>query len=349
MACHDEPDSATTSCHTNKHVTRIDYLLWGSLILIVPTYLLHLVQLPYAESFTSSIFEISNKMWWGIVLGVMLYGIIGKIPQELIISLLGKGDTPGGVVRASLAGIILDMCSHGILLVAMRLYERGASLGQVMAFLIASPWNSFSLTLVLWGLVGFKWMITFLLLSWGIAIVSGLIFNFLVKNNQLPDNPNTLYIPDDFSIRQASKMMIKDIRLTPATLIQVFWEGLQGSRMIIRWFLFGIVLAALIRSFVPLEHFELWFGNSLKGLGLTLFAATILEVCSEGTTPIAADILTRAHAPGNSFAFLMTGVATDYTEIMAIRETTRSWKIALFLPLVMVPQVIILAMMLNGL
>ena len=28
-------------------------------------------------------------------------------------------------------------------------YERGATIGQVMAFLIASPWNSFSLTLIL--------------------------------------------------------------------------------------------------------------------------------------------------------------------------------------------------------
>ena len=34
-------------------------------------------------------------------------------------------------------------------MVGAKLYERGASIGQVMAFLIASPWNSFSLTLTL--------------------------------------------------------------------------------------------------------------------------------------------------------------------------------------------------------
>ena len=83
------------------------------------------------------------------------------------------------------------------------------------------------------------------------------------------------------------------------------------------------------------------------GLALTVLAATVIEVCSEGSTPIAADLLTRGQAPGNSFAFLMAGVATDYTEIMVLRETTKSWRIALLLPLVTLPQVIVVAVLLN--
>lgn len=44
----------------------------------------------------------------------------------------------------------------------------------------------------------------------------------------------------------------------------------------------------------------------------------------------------------------MTGVATDYTEIMVIKDATKSWKIALFLPLVTVPQVIVLGYIINN-
>ena len=62
---------------------------------------------------------------------------------------------------------------------------------------------------------------------------------------------------------------------------------------------------------------------------------------------IAADILSRAGAPGNSFAFLMGGVATDYTEIMILRDTTKSWRIALFLPLITLPQIILLGWLIN--
>ena len=85
----------------------------------------------------------------------------------------------------------------------------------------------------------------------------------------------------------------------------------------------------------------------MGGLWLTLLATTVIEVCSEGSTPIAADLMNRAGAPGNSFTFLMAGVATDYTEVMSIRDTTQSWRIALCLPLVTVPQVILIGFVLN--
>ena len=75
--------------------------------------------------------------------------------------------------------------------------------------------------------------------------------------------------------------------------------------------------------------------------------ATTIEVCSEGSTPLATDILNRAHAPGNGFAFLMSGVASDYTEIAIFKDTTKCWKIALFLPLITVLQLNIIAALLN--
>ena len=99
---------------------------------------------------------------------------------------------------------------------------------------------------------------------------------------------------------------------------------------------------------MPEDAFATWFGASFVGLWLTLLAATVIEVCSEGATPIAADLMNRAGAPGNSFTFLMAGVATDYTELLSIRDTTKSWKIALFLPLVAVPQVMLVGFILNG-
>jgi len=45
---------------------------------------------------------------------------------------------------------------------------------------------------------------------------------------------------------------------------------------------------------------------------------------------------------------MMAGVATDYTEIMVLKETTRSWKLTLFLPLLTLPQVVVVALVLNG-
>ena len=127
----------------------------------------------------------------------------------------------------------------------------------------------------------------------------------------------------------------------------MFWQGLKESKSVLRWVFFGIVLIALVRAFVPVESFGVWFGASASGLFLTLLAATVIEVCSEGSSPIAADLVNRAAAPGNAFTFLMAGAATDYTEIMAVQNTTRSWKIAMALPMITVPQVLLIGWLMN--
>ena len=141
--------------------------------------------------------------------------------------------------------------------------------------------------------------------------------------------------------------IIKTAKWTPRALGRLLLDGLRDSRMVLRWLLFGIVLAVLIRALVPLDLYQNYFGPTVAGLLLTLVAATIIEVCSEGSTPIAADLLTRAAAPGNGFTFLMAGVATDYTEIMVLKDVTKSWKIALFLPLITLPQVLLIGWILN--
>ena len=283
----------------------------------------------------------------GIVIGIVFIGLLGQIPREFIIALLGKKSGFSGVFRATLAGVLLDLCSHGILMVGSKLYERGASLGQVMAFLIASPWNSISLTLILWALIGFKWMMTFLIASMCIGVISGLIFEFLVKSKKLPDNPNRVSIPDDFKLIPETKSALKKFNFSSRWFFKMLIQGLKDSRMVLRWIFLGIILAASIRTFVSLDLFQTYFGPTLVGIGLTLIVATILEVCSEGTVPVAADLLTRANAPGNSFTFLMAGVATDYTEIMVLKETTGKWIIPLFLPLVTLPQILLLGFIFN--
>lgn len=358
-----KPESSHSGdCCPSQKKPRFDWILWGSTSLVL---LLVLVQLfsqqPHAvhdPSLTDSKFpwltimantstEMLAAMWWGILFGVVVVGWLNRIPREVVVCALGPGHTKRGIFRATLAGLMLDLCNHGILMVAMKLYERGASLGQVMAFLIASPWNSFTLTLILIGLIGLPWTLLFIIFSMLIAWVSGLIFDQLELNGTLPANPHKKELPKNFSLNKTLKDLIKNGDYSLKATAEMLWDGVKGARMVIRWIMFGVVLVALIRAFVPVEIFDQWFGASVAGLFLTLAAATIIEVCSEGSTPIAADLLNRAGAPGNAFTFLMAGAATDYTEVMVIKDTMKSWKIALFLPLITVPQVLLIGWLMN--
>ena len=287
-------------------------------------------------------------MWWGLLAGMFFVGLLSKVPREVVMRALGRAGTLGGLVRATAAGLCFDLCSHGILLVGMQLYRRGASLGQTAAFLIASPWNSLSLTLILIGLIGLPWTLAFVVLSALVAMIGGWMMDRFVARGVLPGNPNAVELKETFHWRSELSE-----RWRKATLDRGFWRdvilsGLRDSRMILRWIFFGVVAAGLIRVLLDPAIFQQYFGPTLLGLFLTLIATTLIEVCSEGSSPIAADLLNRAGAPGNAFTFLMAGVATDYTEIMSLKETTRSWKAALFLPLVTVPQTLVIAWILNS-
>lgn len=332
---------------------KVDWVLWVSLIACTAAVLLHLFGpgwLPYSvATFSSSVSELLLKMWWGLAIGVVAVGVMGKIPREFVQSILGNGGTLSGILRATGAGLLLDLCNHGILLVAMRLYERGASLGQTFAFIIASPWNSLSLTLILVGLIGLKWTIVFVLLSAVIAIITGYFTDKLVLKGRIPSNPNTTPVPEDFSFWHDAKQGMRSTRYDLDFVKSTLIDGVQSSKSIIKWVLFGAVLAAAVRSFVDTSIFHHYFGPTALGVCITLLAATVIEVCSEGSSPLAADLVTRAKAPGNGFAFLMAGAATDYTEIMALKETTKSWKATFLLPLLTLPQVAILAIILNKL
>lgn len=343
-----------TCCHTehdghDHNENKIDYILYASLLIIGLSYLAYAlgIQQPHLVHFVHTVTEFLSTMWWGVVLGIVFVGLMNKIPREYFQVLLGPGDKPGGIFRAALAGLLLDMCSHGILMVGAKLYERGASAAQVMTFLIASPWNSISLTIILITLIGLKWTLLFIGLSALIAVLSGFVFMALTRAGVLPENPNKPEIPENFSIKEDARTRLKNFRLSPRFVKEIILGGLPEARMLLRWLLLGVIIAASVRTFIPADTFATWFGPTMLGLAMTLISATIIEVCSEGSAPIASEILNNAAAPGNAFTFLMAGVATDYTEILVLKDTTRSWKIALFLPLVTVPQTLLIGYLMN--
>ncbi len=352
-SCCSTSEKPSDDGHGHSHGKRFDWLMWGSLILVVAGYvaaLFFMDAMPadgWMHVFAHSVFEFVNTMWWGVLIGIVFLALLSRVPREFVLSVLGDKKGVGGIARATAAGVLLDLCSHGILMIGAKLYERGASAGQIMAFLIASPWNSFSLTIILFSLIGVGWTLSFILLSAVVAIITGVIFEMLVARGTLPANPNRMDLPAGFRFWDEAKKGLARVQWTPAFIKDTAINGVRESKMVMRWLLFGIVLASGLRVFIDAEAFEQYFGPTLLGLAASVFFATVLEVCSEGSSPIAADIMNRGGAPGNAFAFMMAGVSTDYTEVMVLKDTTKSWKIALFLPLITLPQIVLISYLIN--
>lgn len=348
-SCENDQNKAVDCCGDNKKKSGLGWILWIGLIGVSMGYFLHLIVSPagIAGTFSGTVYRLMNQMWIGLALGILALGFIGKVPQNIVQGFMGRGGTFSGTLRACAAGLFLDLCNHGILMVAAKLYERGVSYGQVLAFLIASPWNSLSLTLILFSLIGLKWTILFIAGSAVVAVLTGWMAALIIGRSKLPDNPNSIELDENFSLKKEIRESWSKATFNTAFFRSAIFDGICESRMIARWLLLGILMAACLATFVPEDAFSTWFGPTIIGLFATLTTATIIEVCSEGSVPIAAELLTRADAPGNSFTFLMAGAATDYTEIAILRDVTGSWKLTFLLPFLALPQILILGVLFN--
>lgn len=291
-----------------------------------------------------------RAVWWAVLIGLVLGGVIDYyIPQQYISQVLAR-KKKRTIVYAVGLGFLGSACSHGILALAIQLYKKGASVPAVIAFLLASPWANLPLTFMLIGFFGVQQALFIIIVAIIIALTTGFIYQLLDHYKMIDHNQNSTPYDAQFSVASDLKKRLSGYKFSTARLKKDFLGvakgGIELSNMVLWWILIGIGLASLIGAYVPEHIFHKYMGPSALGLTVTLIAATIMEVCSEGTAPLAFEIFRQTGALGNSFVFLMAGVATDYTEI-GLLWTNIGKRTALLLPLVTVPQILFWGILAN--
>ena len=296
--------------------------------------------LPLLEPLNASMLDYVGIVWWAVLLGLVLGGIIDYfVPDGFVVRLLG-GRSRLTLVNAVLAGFLMSACSHGILAIAIQLYKKGAGVPAVITFLLASPWANLPMTVLLFGFFGIKALL-FVGGAMAIALVTGVIFTVLDQFNMI-EGP-----AKDIDAEDVAWDRVTNFEFAKATKgVTIGFVSL--ANMVLWWILIGILAAALIGAYVPEHFFMAYLGPDMTGMLVTLLFATVLEVCSEGTSPIAFEIFNKTAALGNPFVFLMAGVATDYTEI-GLLWTNIGRRTAIWLPVVTVPQILLLGMWFNRL
>ncbi|MFO8078589.1 MAG: permease [Thermoplasmatota archaeon] len=309
--------------------------------------------IPLLYPFTLAFLDYVKLIWWAILLGFFIGGIIDYfIPRTYIEKYLSR-HRKRSILYSIVFGFLMSACSHGILAIAIELYKKGANTSSVIAFLLASPWANLPITVLLFGFFGLR-AIFIVLTAILVAFITGFIYLELEKKGMIEcrhctrgeDKPIHL----DFSIKKDIKKRWNAFSFTKSNLKQAIMGTLNGSwaltKMVFWWLLIGMLMAAFARAYIPEHLFMTYMGPSILGLTITLLFATIIEVCSEGSSPLAFEIFNRTGAFGNSFVFLMAGVATDYTEIGLIWHNIGK-KAALWLPLITVPQLLIFGYLFN--
>jgi len=296
--------------------------------------------LPPFAALNDSLLSYLSIVWWAVLLGLVLGGIIDYfVPDGFVVRILGKRNKMT-LINAVLAGFLMSACSHGILAIAIQLYKKGASVPAVITFLLASPWANLPMTVLLFGFFGWQALL-FVVGAMVIALITGVVFTILDRFG-LIEGPAKDVEEENVSWDRVANFDAKK----SAKGVAIGFVSL--ANMVLWWILIGILAASIIGAYVPEHWFMDYMGPNLTGMLVTLAFATVLEVCSEGTSPLAFEIFNKTAALGNPFVFLMAGVATDYTEI-GLLWTNIGKRTAIWLPIVTVPQILLFGMWLNQL
>ncbi|MBI4668600.1 MAG: permease [Elusimicrobia bacterium] len=299
--------------------------------------------IPAAKPFTGSLWNYVRMVLPAFGIGILIAGAIDVfIPKEIISRLLGRGDF-SDVIKASALGFTASTCSHGCLALSVELYKKGASPAAFLSFLLASPWASLPTTIILVRLFGWR---GFLIvgLAFAVSLTTGFGIVILSKKGWISPNPHGAGHSDQ-PAWELLKINYEKNKNLPVFLANTKNAALSLLQMTFPWVCLGIVLSAAAGVFLP-HLIHNYLGRGALGPLASLLTATVVEVCSEGSAPMAFEIYKQTAALGSAFIFLEAGVITDFTEITLVAANAGK-KVCLAMVALALPQALLLGYLLN--
>ena len=110
-----------------------------------------------------------------LVIGFLFAGVLSVFFKASFVQRhLGRG--PGAVVKASVLGVPLPLCSCGVIPVSAGLYRQGASRGATSSFLLSTPQTGVDSILATYALMG----PVFAIVRPAIALINGVLGGWLI-------------------------------------------------------------------------------------------------------------------------------------------------------------------------
>lgn len=261
----------------------------------------------YISSFINEIVYFFNEISIYLVFGFMVAGILHILfPDSMVRKHLGAGSI-SSVLKSTLFGMPLPLCSCGVVPVATSLRRSGASKGSVVSFLISTPQVGADSFLITYSLIGWVFAVFRIIASLITAFFAGLLINVFDKEHEQAQESELNSSGMELSFNDRLK-----------TLPHYIEYELFGS--IANYLVLGLLIAGLIGAFVPDGFFETYLSNSFLSMLLMLFVGIPMYVCASASTPIAASLLIKGISPGAALVFLLTGPATNAVSFSAVTK-----------------------------
>lgn len=256
--------------------------------------------------------QILNDVSPWIVLSLAMAGLLHAfLSPERFQRTLGNRKV-SSLVKATVSGMLLPICSCGVIPLGLGMYYSGAYLGPTLAFMVATPIINPAAVLLAYGLLGPQIATIYLVSGFVLPLGIGLTANLLAG----PE----LRAP---GLDDGSGPVVLEVGEKPGLLRKLLagleWGFKELGVMTGKYIIFGIVLAGVIIAAVSPETIQRYLGDPgmVSILGVTVIGA-ILYVCAVGHIPLVAALVASGAAPGVAITFLMAGAATNLPELISI-------------------------------
>lgn len=259
-----------------------------------------------------------------LLFGFLFAGLLHLfLRREKVIRHLAQNDF-ASVLKASLFGIPLPLCSCAVIPVAAHLEKQGAGRGPVLSFLISTPTTGVDSILATYSLLGPLLAILRPLAALFNGLLAGGLANLVENRRSAP--PAAGDAKPAFASASPAPSTLKG-KLTEIFRYS-FDELLRDST---RWLIIGIITGGAISYFVPAGMVEKYLGNPLLAYPLMLLIGLPMYVCATGSIPIAASLILKGMSPGAGFIFLFAGPATSTAALSFVGGKMGKKSLALYL------------------
>ena len=268
-----------------------------------------------------------------VLIGFLLSGIIYElIPTGWVNRYLGKkGIMP--VLSATVVGALLPICCWGSLPVAVSFYKKGAKLGPVLAFLIATPATSVSALLVTFKLLGLGFTIYVFCGVILMGLISGLIGNKLKFTPRFALKETCPHCNEETIVGEPHKHGRSPAEIIISVLKYSFWEM---PKELGREILIGLILAAAVVSIFPIGHFIKHYLAGWLGYVFSVVFGLIMYICSTASVPLVDAFIRQGMSAGAGMVLLLIGPITSYGTILVLRKEFGTRILLVYLTLVIV-------------
>jgi len=265
----------------------------------------------YLKSIAAGFLNTALEMSPYLLFGFLVAGLLSVLLSQKLVErhLGGRGVWP--VIKASLFGVPLPLCSCSVIPVTMSLHKHGASKAAAVSFLLSTPQTGAENILVVYSLLGPLFAVFSPIAAFVTGIVGGLLVNILDRSSTAVEN-NQPVCAEECCHKDAPKGKFR---------MALRYGLIVLPRDIARPLLVGLVIAAFITALVPDDFFAESLPGGILSMLIIMFLSIPVYVCATASVPIAAAMMMKGLEPGAAFVFLLIGPTTNAAGIFTI------WKI----------------------